>query len=72
VYVDPLVMLLQQPGIHHYIGEDYSLGLIYRPFLNNNVIATVGAALLRAGEGFRDIQQGNTFYSTFVSLTLTF
>ena len=72
VYTEPLTLILQQPGIRHYIGEDYSLGFIYRPFLNNNVITSVGVAVFRPGSGFKDIQVDETLYSTFLSATLTF
>ena len=72
VYTDPLTLVLQQPGIRHYIGEDYSLGLIYRPFLNNNVITSLGVAVFRPGAGFKDIQVSDDLYSTFLSVTLTY
>jgi hypothetical protein len=72
VYTEPLVLLTQQPGIRHYVGEDYSLGLIYRPFLNNNVITSIGMAYFHSGSGFRDIQVSENLYSTFLSVTLMF
>ncbi len=51
----PLILLLQQSGIGHYIGEDYGLRLIYRPLLNNHVVTSLGVAVLRPGNGFGDI-----------------
>ena len=54
------------------IGMDYSIGIQYRPFLNNNFIVTVGGAALVPGKGFADIYSGEVFYSGFVGLTLTY
>ena len=65
-------VLLQQQDIVHYIGEDYSLGVIYRPFLNQNVVASTGILLRCSGAGFRDIQVGKMLYSSFFSLSLVF
>jgi len=64
---------LNQPNINKNIGVDYSLGLIYRPFLNNNAIITFGAAALTPFEGFEDIFETNqTQFSSFLSLILTY
>jgi hypothetical protein len=69
---EPLTLILQQSGIRHYFGEDYSIRLQYRPFLSNNVIASAGLALFRPGGGFIDVQIGALLFSSFVSLTLTY
>jgi hypothetical protein len=50
-----------QERIRQGIGTDMSMGVEYRPHLNNNVIFTAGVAGLVPGGGFRDI------YSNFVS-----
>ena len=42
-------------NIHHFIGVDPSIGFEYRPFLNNNVIMTLGFSGLLPGAGFRDL-----------------
>jgi len=72
VYTEPLEVVLQQPNIRHFMGQDYSLGLIYRPLLNNNIILSMQAAVFQPGGGFVDAQVNNTLYSTFFSLTLTY
>ena len=54
------------------IGVDLSVGLEYRPFLNNNAIVEVGVACLIPGNGFKDIYTSETLYSAFVALTLTY
>jgi hypothetical protein len=46
---------LFQPNIRHGIGQDYSLGVAYRPLLINNITMTFGASTLVPGRGFRDI-----------------
>ena len=68
-----LSVLLGQNKIHKEIGVDYSMGLVYRPFLNNQMLITAGAAGLSPGEGFRDIYEKNkTLYSGFIGVTLKY
>jgi hypothetical protein len=53
--------ILFQPNIGHDIGIDSSLGIRYRPFLNENVVVTAGFAALVAGDGLRDIYTEEQF-----------
>jgi hypothetical protein len=69
----PLKFLLFQSKVRDEIGWDLSLGVRYRPFLNNNVIILAGAAVFLPGEGFRDIfGPGDTLFHTFSNVILTF
>ena len=69
----PIEAVLFQGGIHRQLGEDFSLGLRYRPFLNNNVIAVGGVAAFLPGRGFEDIyEDGHTLYHVFTNLILKF
>ena len=52
---EPLEYVLFQPGVRHEIGYDLSMGVIYRPFLINNLTFTFGGNLFLAGRGFKDI-----------------
>ncbi len=72
VNTEPLILLLHQPGIGHYIGEDYALRLTYRPFLNNHVVTSLAVAVLRPGSGFGDILVNELLYSAFLSVTLSY
>jgi hypothetical protein len=54
------------------IGLDYSIGVQYRPFLNNNAIINFGAAALTPGNGFRDLYSSETLYSVFMGVTLAY
>lgn len=65
-------LLLQDNMIDEEIGVDVSIGMLYRPFLNNNVIINAGAAALFPGQGFEDLYTNETLYSTFVGVTLTY
>lgn len=65
VSTQPLEHLLQQPEIGHNIGYDFSLGLIYRPLLNNNIILTGGVAAFVPGSGFRDALTSETLFQGF-------
>jgi hypothetical protein len=50
-----LETFLFQGAIDQFIGTDISLGLEYRPLLNNNVQMLFGIATLIPGQGFRDL-----------------
>jgi hypothetical protein len=52
---EPLEVLLFQPNIHKAIGVDLGGGLLYRPWLNENVAITAGFTGLVPGAGWRDI-----------------
>ena len=57
---EPLEYILFQPGVHHEIGYDLSLGVVYRPWLINNITFTFGGNMLVPGKGFRDIYRDPT------------
>lgn len=75
-----------QQNIDRSIGADLSLGIEYRPFLNDNVIFRGGVAALIPGRGFKDLfgatnpfnvaNSGNvstgTLFSNFVEMALTY
>jgi len=82
---EPLELVLFQPKIRHEIGHDLGAGVIYRPFLNENVILAAGATGLKPGNGFTDIFSSNCngtplgcgagrppLWSTFVTLKFTY
>jgi hypothetical protein len=64
--------VLQDNKIGRDIGLDYSIGVQYRPFLNNNAIINFGAAALSPGNGFKDIYSNQTLYSVFMGITLSY
>lgn len=64
--------LLFDDKIGRDIGLDLSVGVQYRPFNNQNVVFTAGAAALIPAQGFRDIYTSETLYSTFLSMTLLY
>ncbi len=68
----PIEFVLHQPNIRQEIGQDYSVGFIYRPLLNQNIVLTAGFAYLVPNGGLKDIQGGEDLYSTFFSAALTF
>ncbi len=69
---EPLELFLNQSRVRHDIGWDYSLGLQYRPFLNNNVILNTRFALFQPLGGFQDIYKDGPLYSTSTNVILTF
>jgi hypothetical protein len=68
-----LEQLLFQRKVDEEVGWDLSLGLQYRPLLNDNLILSVGLAGFVPGQGFKDIYDKSTpLYSAFAQLTLTY
>jgi hypothetical protein len=72
ITTQPLERLLQQPNIGQNIGLDFSLGLVYRPLLSNNIILTGGVAAFVPGNGFRDILTGETLFQGFLNARFTY
>jgi hypothetical protein len=69
---EPLEFLLFQSPIHHTIGEDFGIGVEYRPPLSENIVVTGGTSALQPGQGFKDIYTGRTQFSLFGSVKFTF
>jgi carboxypeptidase family protein len=69
---ESLEFLLFESPIRHGIGEDFGLGLTYRPPLSENIVLTGGASALQPGLGFKDIYTGRTLFSLFGSVKFTF
>lgn len=68
----PLEILLKQPNIRNDVGLDLSLGLEYRPLLNNNIIIKTFGAILQPFGGFMDIYQSSTLFQAGTEVTLVF
>ncbi len=69
----PIEALLFQDNISRTLGEDLSLGVRFRPFLNNNVVVVGGAAAFFPSRGFREIyEHQHTLYHVFTNVVLTF
>jgi hypothetical protein len=72
-HTEPLEIFLKQPLPNREIGLDLSIGVQYRPLLNNNLIFTVGFAALVPGKGFEAIYESDkSLYSLFTSLTVKY
>jgi hypothetical protein len=69
---EPLELILFQSPIHHDVGEDFGVGVEYRPPLSENIVVTCGASALQPGQGFKDIYTGRTQFSLFGSVKFTF
>ena len=69
---EALEYLLFQSPIRQSIGENFGIGLTYRPPLSENIVLTGGASALQPGEGFKDIYTSRTLFSLFGSVKFTF
>lgn len=62
----------QLGNVDREIGYDLSAGLLYRPFLNNNVQLRTGASALLPGDGLKQLYGDTTLYSFFTNLILEY
>jgi len=69
---EPLEFALFESPIRHSIGEDFGIGVTYRPPLTENIVLTGGASALQPGDGFKDIYTSRTLFSLFGSVKFTF
>jgi hypothetical protein len=76
-HTDVLQQFVFQGDIEQHIGTDLSIGVEYRPFLNNNVILVGGFATLLPGDGFRDLynelnDNADALHAGFLEVVLTY
>lgn len=70
---DVLETYLELPQVDRTIGNEFFLGVQYRPLLTNNVIFVFGASALVPGAGFQEIyQSSDNVYSGFTNLLFSF
>jgi hypothetical protein len=69
---EALEYILFESPIRHSIGEDFGIGVTYRPPLSENIVLTGGASALQPGDGFKDIYTSRTLFSLFGSVKFTF
>jgi len=69
---EALEYLLFESPTRHSIGEDFGIGVTYRPPLTENIVLTGGASALQPGAGFKDIYTSRTLFSLFGSVKFTF
>lgn len=69
---DSLQVLRHDSTIGQDIGFDLSTGIVYRPFLNNNVQIKVGTGFLLPGDGLKRIYGNETLYHAFTNLILQY
>lgn len=62
----------QDGSISKDIGVDIASGLIYRPFLNNNVQFRVGGGALLPGSGLKNLYGDTTLYHAFTNLVFVY
>jgi hypothetical protein len=69
---ETLESLRQDGSISRDIGFDLSLGLLYRPFLNNNVQIRAGTGVLLPGSGQENLFGDQINYDVFTNLILQY
>lgn len=62
----------QDGSIPRNIGFDFSSGILYRPFLNNNVMLRLGASALVTNSGFDNLFGDRTLYDVFGNVILQY
>jgi hypothetical protein len=71
-HTETMQRLLFQGQIDKEIGLDYSVGVQYRPALNDNVVFTGGVSVFSPGKGFKQLLTTGVLYTPFVVVTLTY
>jgi len=72
-HTEPLQLFLFQGPISKDIGFDLSLGVTYRPDLNENIVVLFGVAGFKPSSGFADIYGSNdTLGQAFAEVKLTY
>lgn len=69
---EALEAVRQDGSIDRDIGWDLSTGLLYRPFLNNNVQFRAGTAFLLPGEGMKNLFGDDVLYDAFTNMILQY
>lgn len=64
--------LRQDGSVNRDIGVDLSAGLLYRPFLNNNIQVRAGTAVLLPGQGQKNLFGDKVNYEAFTNLILQY
>ena len=54
------------------VGWDLSTALIWRPFMQQNIVVRISAATLRPADGFKQLFPDETPYSILTNLVLTY
>jgi Carboxypeptidase regulatory-like domain len=72
VRTQTLDFLLQQQHVPRTVGFDTGAGIIYRPFLSDNIILHAGATALIPNSGLRQIYNSQTLISGFILLKFQF
>jgi len=62
----------QDGSISRNIGYDFSSGILYRPFLNNNIILRAGASALVSDSGFNNLFGDAVLFDVFTNLILQY
>ncbi|MBX7144246.1 MAG: hypothetical protein K1X79_07325 [Oligoflexia bacterium] len=70
--VSVLRAVRQDGSFDRSIGFDFSSGLLYRPFLNNNVQVRVGASALVTDKGFENLFGDRVLFDVFSNLILQY
>jgi hypothetical protein len=69
---EPLSRVLFQSNIDKQIGMDYSVGVQWRPTLNDQIVVTAGASIFTPTAGFKNILTTDRLFAPFVVLTLRY
>lgn len=67
-----LETLRQDASIDENIGVDLSSGIIYRPFLNNNILIRMAGGALLPAKGLKNLYGDDTLYHGFTNLIFNY
>lgn len=67
-----LELARNQTNIDKNIGQDLSAAIIWRPLATQNIVFRLSGAVLKPGQGFKDLYGPGTPYSVLANLILTY
>lgn len=69
---EPFELLDFQAPIHHGVGSDSGIGVIYRPPLSENIVITGGVNTFVPFQGFRELLSSRTLFAAFANVRFKF
>ncbi len=73
VHSEPVALAAGLPDVGKEIGLEFNAGVVYKPFIVDNVIIAVGASVLDPGAGITDLSGDDRYlYTAFSAVTVVY
>jgi hypothetical protein len=73
VHTEPVALAAGLPDVGKEIGLEFNAGVVFKPFIVDNVIIAVGASVLEPGAGITDLSGDDRYlYTAFSAVTVVY